>query len=335
VSLGVWDTAQPLSPVLVARLSPPQEAKGFRAVGFHPSGALLATGGATATLWDFREPTRPVPISTLAPRDRRYRRTNSLDFSPSGTLLATGNQGVVTLWDVTDPTRPAEAARIYGLGEVTAVKFSPDGRLLATPGHGAVVIWDVSDPVRSVQLAEHYTFSGSGWGNSVRKVFSLAFSPDGRMLASANHAQITTQYGGSASSEIALWGLASPTCLSPLAALTERDEQLVIHGRRPSRLECATFTGHPGTARAAVFSPTGDTLLTGGDDGTALLWDITVPTRPQVVGSLPHASAITTVAFSPDSRAAVIGGPRTPPTVWSITRPHPTTYATTRSRSGH
>jgi WD40 repeat protein len=49
--------------------------------------------------------------------------------------------------------------------------------------------------------------------------------------------------------------------------------------------------------------------LTGGDDRTAVLWDLTVPARPVRRGTLAgHAGAVSAVAFAPDGHTALTGG---------------------------
>ena len=69
---------------------------------------------------------------------------------------------------------------------------------------------------------------------------SLAFSPDGRTIAS----------GTSVDGTFRLWEI-------------ETGRHLDI------------LTGHIGDVNSVVFSPDGGTIASGGSDGTVLLWDIT------------------------------------------------------------
>jgi WD40 repeat protein len=56
------------------------------------------------------------------------------------------------------------------------------------------------------------------------------------------------------------------------------------------------FLTHEGQVRAVAFSPDGERLATGGDDGTARLWDVA---SGAALRSLPHPAAVKAVAFRP------------------------------------
>ena len=56
---------------------------------------------------------------------------------------------------------------------------------------------------------------------------------------------------------------------------------------------------HPGKIHAAAFSPDAHRVVTGCDDGSARMWDITTG---ELVGTLPHPSIVYSVGWSPDGR---------------------------------
>jgi uncharacterized protein with WD repeat len=98
----------------------------------------------------------------------------SLDFSPDGKLLASGQQAPaedsVRIWDV---TRPAALQQVAGPpNQASAVAFSPDGRRLAS-AEKVVIVWDVE--------TRQATHKFTGHTAAVR---SIAFSADGTLLAS-------------------------------------------------------------------------------------------------------------------------------------------------------
>ena len=101
-------------------------------------------------------------------------------------------------------------------------------------------------------------------------VVSIAFSPDGSILAS-----------GSADNTVQLWD-----------TVTE--------------LPIATLIGHTAMARSVAFSPDGSILASGGHDGTVRLWD--VATRTPIDILLGHTDGVESVVFSPDGNTLASGG---------------------------
>jgi WD40 repeat protein len=214
-----------------------------------------------------------APIGTPFPVTSGKNAAQSVAFSASGTLLATGGaDGSVRLYDVSDPGRPHLIATGQRSGSaVSTVAFAPDGATLATAAaDGAVQLWDVSAGGGSL------TPAGPSLGPVQGFATGLAFSPDGKILAA-----------GSGGGTVHLWDVAEPGHPVPLGT---------------------PLAGPSGHVPSVAFSPSGTVLAAGASDGTVWLWNMASPAHPALIAALDGpAGHVSGVAFSPsgDQVAAV------------------------------
>jgi WD40 repeat protein len=247
------------------------------AVAFSPDGKILAAGSRKiVSLWDtqgwsFRGNLSVGGVNII----------ESLIFFSAGNLLVTKSDRASGIWDVnTGETVPGVSKY---LGSVAAL--SPDGKLLAAvpSGYGGVKIWNTNT------WKELFLLSTSA--RSV--VFSLAFSPDGRILA-----------GGDGQNNLALWMTPDqqyvPNVLNKVGcgdavvslAFSSNSKWLAAIARRGSSLEGLSkpgciklfrlqdnqFTFMPWrtepVGRGLAFSPDSKTLATPAQDGTIKLWRV-------------------------------------------------------------
>jgi WD40 repeat protein len=150
----------------------------------------------------------------------------ALAFAPDGLTLAAGDAGGhIHLWDPT--TGAARGSWRADPLVLRALAFAPDSRTLAAAGTGDkdVKLWNV---------ATHEEIKRLPAGNN--GTHALAFSADGRFLASGNRDGV-----------VQVWDVESAAAL-------------------------ATVSTHQGTISALAFSRNGRTLASVGEDRMGKLW---------------------------------------------------------------
>lgn len=121
-------------------------------------------------------------------------------------------------------------------------------------------------------------------------VTSVAFSPDGKTLASGSYDQT-----------VRLWDIARPADPKPLG--------------NPLR-------GHTNHVTSVAFSPDGRTLASASEDTTVRLWKIG-PSRTVTPGTVltGHSAAVNTVSFTRDGTLAASGSDDTTIRLWRLSGP--------------
>jgi WD40 repeat protein len=140
---------------------------GVSGVGFTRDGKELVSHGFNSTFiaWNLETPKYRNLLKGHSER------VTALAISPDGATIASGSEDMtVRLWDVVSAQ---ERAVLKGHSDgIEALAFSPQGTLASGAGH-TTFIWDVKDGRQLIEIDND--------GN----VTSLAFSPDGRSIASA------------------------------------------------------------------------------------------------------------------------------------------------------
>jgi WD40 repeat protein len=270
------------------------------ALAFSPDGRILASGSASATggvvvLWNTADVSEPYEFARLpCPVDSYYRSFDpalyALAFSPDGHVLAAGtvteeedSPRDLFLWRLSADVGPRQLATFPQEGNVWSVAFSPDGHTLAvgTESYEATMrFYDVeasSGPrlLATISSDNRAFTEGFPHGHDVR-LFCLAYSPDGKTLASVANDRIAV-----------LWNT------------TDR--------QRPKPI--GMLRGHEGDVWSVAFAPDGRTLATRSDDGNILVWDVRNRADPIRLATISGQSGWwTAMAFSPDGHTVLTGG---------------------------
>ena len=167
---------------------------------------------------------------------------------------------------------PENVKARLGKGRIVEMRYSPDGARFAVASSIGIWFYDATT------LQEIDLFTGhTSW------VISIAFSPDGRTLASGAGWQDNT---------LRLWDVATGE-----------------HKR--------TLTGHDSTVGSVAFSPDGKMLASGSGDQTLRLWD--VATGEHKWSFTDSRSWLQSVAFSPDGRTLATGSGDGTVLLWELT----------------
>jgi WD40 repeat protein/serine/threonine protein kinase len=273
----LWSTAtgQPKGPWL-------QHQNQVVAVAFSPDGKTVATASfdTTARLWS------AATGQLLGPPLQHHNDVGAVLFNPDGKTIATASHNTVHLWSVATgrPLGPP----LHHADWVLAVAFSPGGETLATAS-STVRLWSLARGRRELRL-QH-------------SVVNVAFSPDGKAIASAGT-------DGTAR----LWSPATGQAVGPplphqgkvvaVAFSPNGNVMATASSDKTVRLWSAA-TGQPlglplacqDVVAAMTFSPDGQTIATRSSRGRARLWSVAT-SRP--LGPTPQG--VMAVAFSPDSK---------------------------------
>lgn len=215
--------------------------EGAASIAFSPDGARIVSGSNNSVrIWD-----AATGKSVGAPLTGHTDDVTSVAFSPDGRRIASGSwDKTVRIWNA-DTGQPVGAPLEGHSDIVNVVAFSPDGRRIVSGSDDATLrIWDAATgKLVGAPIRNRYPYRNDPERTVLSGVRSVAFSPDGRRIAS-----------GSQDETIRIWDAATGQQVGlPLA-------------------------GHEWWVDRVAFSPDGLNLLSASYEHGLRVWDVAAST---------------------------------------------------------
>ncbi|KAK3819619.1 MAG: WD40-repeat-containing domain protein [Benniella sp.] len=233
-------------------------------MAFSPKGDQIASGSydTTVRLWDVGATTsRQISIG-------HSRWIHEIKCSPKGDSIATcSDDKTARIWDV--ETGICRHILQGHSGDLYSIAYSPQGDQIATGSEDSTVrLWNIETGACTHTLTGHDM-----------AVYAVRYSPQGHQLASASYDRT-----------VRLWDV-------------RRSSGLRRRRRNGASMDIATgecrhiFIGHQNSVKSVAYSPRGDQIASGSEDGLLKLWGVEARTCLWTLTG--HTERVNNVAYSP------------------------------------
>ncbi len=286
-----------------------------------PSGLFVTTrmfaaeGPRPGGVIDLRDPATGSIVQTLPGHDGRV---TGAAFNADGTMLATtGTDGALKIWQLPsgDLLESVDGIWPWAYGP----SFSADGSLVAAAWGASGNTPEGNVQVVDLDTDERMTFPAPPYVNDAE------LSPDGRTVAAV---------GGHVPGDLSLIDIENGTIIrlkgpggNGFTTVSWRpDGRYMATAGWDSAVPVWDATGrlrfvlpgHAGPAHRLDWSQDSSRLVTGSDDGTARVWEVTDLGATQVQLLSVQEGALTGVAFSPDGTRVLTGTQESAVSIWDV-----------------
>jgi DNA-binding beta-propeller fold protein YncE len=153
------------------------------------------------------------------------------------------------------------------------------------------------------------------------QVYSVAFSPDGKQIASGSADETVRIWNAETGQELHKFAeheaTVSSVSFSPdgKRIVSGSSDMMVKVWDAESGKETLTFKGHSSSVHSVAFSPNGKRIVSGSADNTVKVWN--AETGTQILELSNHSSTVLSVAFSPDGKRIVSGSRDNTVRIWN------------------
>lgn len=264
--------------------------RSITSLAFSPDGTTLASSSwdETVHLWNVAPGTHKTTLTA------HTEGISNIAFSPDGRTFvsSSSNEDKVILWDV--GTWQQKAAFNT---DINCFALSPDSSTLATGSwRGELHLWDVASGTHKAEFLGHLSV-----------IFSVAFSPDGKTLASGGEGKLYLWDTDSGTRKLSITGHTDgiySIAFSPNSKTlaSGSSEQIHLWDIATSTHEATLFVGDWATNAGLAFSPDGNTLVSA--SGFIYLWDVKRRTHSTTIRRYGETGYVRyrSIAFSPDGR---------------------------------
>lgn len=280
------------------------------ALAFSPDGSWLAAGGPQGKLDLVPVTAEGAAVAIEIQESRGFPEIDALAFSGDGARLAAAcGDGTVRLFSIPDGASLEKVSTPMHRAGATAVSFFPDGEGFASGGADLLIrVVDAASGGAPDVLPGH-----------LGRIVGLAAGPDGRLVTAAEDGTVRLWSTAAIESPLvhqeSVWGMAFSRD-GELFATVDAAGTVRIWNRRDLRL-LREIQAHETDAVEVVFTADDRELISTGNDGRVLVWDVESGELRAELEDVEDGRGVA-LSLSPDGRTLAAGSTRGTVKLWDL-----------------